>query len=88
MKPIATLQQAIQCFADADNCLQFMVERRWPDGAVKCPTCGSGSVSFIKSRRLWECKSDHARRQFSVKVGTVMEDSPLPLSVWLPAMWM
>lgn len=74
-------------FANPDNCLNFMVERRWPDG-VECPTCGSKDVRFNPTRRLWECKQKHAKRQFSVKVGTIFEDSALPLDKWLIAMWM
>jgi transposase-like protein len=82
-----TLQQAIVYFADADNCLKFMVERRWPNG-VTCPTCGRADVRFISTRRMWECKEKHARKQFSVKIGTIFEDSALPLDKWLVAMWM
>jgi transposase-like protein len=82
-----TLQQAIVYFADADNCLKFMVERRWPNG-VSCPTCGRNDVRFISTRRMWECKEKHARKQFSVKIGTIFEDSALPLDKWLIAMWM
>jgi transposase-like protein len=82
-----TLQQAIIYFADPDNCLNFMVERRWPNG-VTCPTCGSAEVRFLATRRLWECKSKHARKQFSAKIGTIFEDSALPLDKWLIAMWM
>jgi hypothetical protein len=65
-----------------------MVGFRWPDGVVKCPTCGSEKVSFLKSRRLWECSEKHAKRQFSVKVGTIMEDSAIGLDKWLVAMWL
>jgi len=83
-----TLQQAIVYFADRDNCLKFMVERRWPDGIVKCPTCGSENVSFLSSRRLWQCKTRHPKAQFSIKVGTIFEDSPIGLDKWLMAMWM
>jgi len=83
-----TLQEAIVYFADPDNCLNYLVERRWPDGVVKCPTCGSANVAFVPSRRLWQCKTRHDRCQFSVKVGTIFEDSPLSLSKWLAAMWM
>jgi transposase-like protein len=82
-----TLQQAIIHFADPDNCLKFMVARRWPNG-VECPTCGSDEVRFISTRRMWECKSQHSRKQFSVKIGTIFEDSALPLDKWLIAMWM
>jgi len=87
MKKPKTLQQAILYFADPDNCLNFMVERRWPAGVV-CPTCASKEVRFIASRRLWECKNEHPRKQFSVKVGTIFEDSALPLDKWLIAIWM
>ncbi len=82
-----TLQQAIVYFADPDNCLKFMVARRWPNG-VTCPACESKEVRFISTRRMWECKSQHARKQFSVKIGTIFEDSALPLDKWLIAMWM
>ena len=82
-----TLQQAIKHFANPDNCLAFMVERRWPDG-VECPTCGSKDVRFISTRRLWECKTKHPKRQFSAKIGTIFEDSALPLDKWLIAVWM
>jgi transposase-like protein len=82
-----TLQQAIKHFADPDNCLNFIVSRRWPNG-VECPTCGRKDVRFISTRRMWECKEKHARKQFSVKIGTIFEDSALPLDKWLVAMWM
>jgi transposase-like protein len=83
-----TLQQAIVHFANPDNCIAYMVGRRWPDGVVKCPTCGSDKVTFIAKRRVWQCKTRHAKCQFSVKVGTIMEDSPIPLDKWLMVMWM
>jgi len=82
-----TLSEAIQYFADPDKCLQYVVERRWPNG-VSCPTCGSKDIRFISTRRIWECKRKHTRKQFSVKVGTILEDSPLGLDKWLPAVWM
>jgi transposase-like protein len=82
-----TLQQAIIYFSNPDNCFNFMVERRWPNG-VTCPTCGATDVRFISTRRMWECKNKHARKQFSVKIGTIFEDSALPLDKWLIAMWM
>jgi transposase-like protein len=87
MKKPKTLQQAILYFANPDNCLAFMVARRWPNG-VECPTCGRKDVRFISTRRMWECKAEHARKQFSCKVGTIFEDSALPLDKWLIAIWM
>jgi len=88
MKKPRTLQQAILHFADADNCLNFMVKVRWPDGVVLCPTCGRNDVVFLKNQRKWQCKSVHDHRQFSAKVGTIFEDSALPLDKWLVAIWM
>ena len=83
-----TLMEAIRYFADPDVCLDFVAKLRWADGAATCPTCGSKEVRFMASRRVWQCKERHARRQFSVKVGTIFEDSPLPLDKWLAAVWM
>jgi len=87
MKKPKTLQQAVIYFANPDNWLNFMVARRWPNG-VECPTCRSKDVRFIATRRMWECKSQHRRKQFSVKVGTIFEDSAIPLDKWLIAIWM
>jgi transposase-like protein len=84
---INTLQEAILHFSDPDNCLNYLVARRWPKGVV-CPTCGSKAVSFIPSRRVWQCKTRHSKCQFSVKVGTIFEDSPIGLDKWLTAMWL
>lgn len=81
-----TLQEAIIYFANADNCIQYMVAHRWPNGVV-CPVCGRADVTFLKTQRKWQCKSAHAKRQFSAKVGTIFEDSPLGLDKWLPAVW-
>jgi len=83
-----TLHEAIIYFADADNCLNYLATRRWKDGVVVCPTCGSNNVSFLKSRRLWQCKTRHPKAQFSIKVGTIFEDSAIGLDKWLTAMWL
>jgi transposase-like protein len=88
MKGPKTLQEAIIHFSDYDNCLEFMVLHRWPDGVITCPTCGRKDVSFLATQKKWQCKSAHAKRQFSAKVGTIFEDSPLPLEKWLPAVWL
>jgi len=82
-----TLQQAIVHFADPDNCIRYLAECRWPDGVV-CPTCGRSDVSYVAKRRVWQCKTRHPKAQFTVKVGTVMEDSPIGLDKWLTALWM
>src|SRR6266571_6922242 len=82
-----TLQQAIVYFSNPDNCIAYLVARRWPDG-VTCPTCGSGNVGYLASRRLFQCKTRHAKSQFSIKVGTIFEDSAISLDKWLCAMWL
>jgi transposase-like protein len=87
MQEPKTLQQAIQYFTDADNCLNYLKARRWRSG-VSCPTCGRTDVAFVPSRRLWQCKTRHPKAQFSIKTGTVLEDSPLGLDKWLPVMWL
>lgn len=88
MNEPTTLVEAICYFADPDVCLDFVVKLRWPDGIVTCPTCGRDDARFIPTRRIWECRSNHARRQFSVKIGTIFEDSPIGLDKWLAAIWM
>ncbi len=87
VKQIKTLQDAVIYFSDADNALDYMANKLWPEG-VTCPTCGRKDVVFLKNQRKWQCKSVHPKRQFSAKVGTIFEDSPIPLEKWLPVMWM
>lgn len=82
-----TLMEAVRYFADPDVALRHMVDLRWPNG-VECPTCGRKDVRWIATRRLWECKEKHPRKQFSAKVGTIFEDSALPLDKWFVAIWM
>lgn len=82
-----TLQEAILYFADETRCHEFVARLRWTNGHV-CPHCGSQRVSFLANQRRFQCSSRHANRQFSVKVGTIFEDSPIPLSKWLPAVWL
>jgi transposase-like protein len=84
-----SLQEAILYFSDPDRCIEYLAIRRWPDGVVICPNCGSDSVSaFNKTRRTWKCSSHHAKREFSIKVGTMMEDSAIGLDKWLAATWL
>jgi transposase-like protein len=83
-----TLQEAIVYFSNTDNCLKYVQTWRWPDGIVICPTCGSKKVKFLENQKRWQCGSHHLKRQFSVKVGTIFEDSPLHLDKWLVAMWL
>jgi transposase-like protein len=80
-----TLKEAITYFADPDRALAFMAQLRWPNGAV-CLHCGAESPMFLSTRRIWKCRK--CRKQFSVKLGTIFEDSPLGLDKWLPAIWL
>jgi transposase-like protein len=82
-----TLTEAILHFSDPDVALSTMVELRWPNG-VTCPECGRTDVRFIATRRMWECKGSHVRKQFTAKRGTIFEDSPLGLDKWFCAIWM
>ncbi|MGB8770952.1 MAG: IS1595 family transposase [Candidatus Korobacteraceae bacterium] len=88
MKSSKTLQQAIQFFSDPENCREFMISVRWPDGVVRCPHCDGENVTFLAKAHLYKCNAKHERQKFSLKVGTVMEDSALPLEKWLPALWL
>jgi transposase-like protein len=83
-----TLLGAVTYFSDQNRALGFMKSIRWPDGVVKCPHCGSKEVTFLANARLWKCKTAHPKQKFSVKVGTVFEDSPIGLDKWLPAVWL
>lgn len=83
-----TLQQAIIFFADPDNCQDLMIAMRWPDGKAACPRCGSENISYLEKARLYKCYAKHEKAKFSLKVGTIFEDSPLGLDKWLMAMWL
>jgi len=80
-----TLIEAIRYFSDVDVCTDYFATVRWPDGPF-CPRCGCTEYSYIKTRRVWKCKG--CKKQYSVKVGTIFENSPLPLTKWLPAVWL
>jgi len=88
METPKTLQAAIQHFSDYDNCREFMIGVRWLDGKVRCPHCNSEKVTYLAKARLYRCYEDHPKQKFSLKVGTVFEDSPIPLEKWLPAVWL
>src|SRR5829696_7831155 len=80
-----TLLQAVKYFSDLDTALGCMVAIRWPDG-ISCPRCESIEHSFVRTRRIWICKG--CKKHFSVKLGTIMEDSPIGLDKWLSAIWL
>src|SRR5216684_4055598 len=80
-----TLQEAIQYFSDEQVCIDELAKMRWPKG-VECPACSAKEPYWIKTQKRWKCRD--CRRQFSVKLGTIFEDSPISLQKWLPAMWL
>jgi len=82
-----SLIEAVRYFADPDVCLEFMVAVRFPDGVV-CQVCGAKDPAFLANQRVWQCKNKHEHRQFTIKKNSIMEDSPLPLQKWLPAIWL
>jgi len=83
-----TLLEAVKFFAVSQNCIAYLSAKRWPNGIVVCPTCGSTKVSFLEKQQRWQCSARHPKRQFSIKVGTIMEDSPIGLDKWLPVVWL
>jgi len=85
METPSDLRNAIVYFNDVEHCREFMVELRWPDGKVKCPRCGSEHILWIAKERVWKCYGKHDHAKFSLKTGTIFEDSPIALEKWLPA---
>src|SRR5579863_9325887 len=88
MESPRTLQDAILHFRDYGNCRQFMMEVRWPDGVVRCPHCGSEHVIYLENAQIWKCYGKHDKPRFSLKTGTIFEDSPISLDKWLAAVWL
>jgi transposase-like protein len=82
-----SLQEAVIYFADPKNCREYVWARRWPNG-VSCPTCACKDVIFLVKQNRWQCRNKHSQRQFSLKTGTIYEDSPLGLDKWLVATWL
>jgi len=85
---VKTLQQAIKHFSDPENCRKFMVFMRWPDGVPRCPYCDSTKLTWMPNANQYRCYGQHKKQKFSLKVGTVFEDSPIGLDKWLPAAWL
>jgi transposase-like protein len=81
-----TLQEAVKYFSDDLLCVNFVASLRWENGVAVCPHCGNDKTSFISTRKIWKCKA--CKKQFSVKVGSIFEDSPIGLDKWLVAIWL
>jgi transposase-like protein len=82
-----SLQDAVVYFSDPVNCRDYLVARRWPNGVI-CPTCGCKEVAFLANQNRWWCPIKHPKQQFSLKTGTIYEESPLGLDKWLVATWL
>jgi transposase-like protein len=82
-----TLIEAVEYFSDAKTCFETMLPVKWPSGEITCPRCGFADVYVIRTRSMLQCKEKTCKKQFSVKVGTIFEDSPLPLQKWFVAVW-
>jgi transposase-like protein len=80
-----SLMEAVKYFSDPIVCLETIAAVKWPHGPV-CPKCNSKRLSFLKTRLMWKCLD--CKKQFSVKIGTIFEDSPIGLDKWIMAMWM
>lgn len=83
-----TLQEAVIYFSDAKRCNDFIISVRWPDGKVRCPLCDSTHIVYLEKQNRWKCYGKHPKAQFSLKVGTIFEDSALGLDKWLVAVWL
>ena len=88
MESQLTFLQAVKFFSESENCRKFMVDLRWPDGKVTCPRCGADRVTYLDKARVWKCYGKHESPKFSLKTGTIFEDSPIGLDKWLPVVWL
>ena len=84
MEQVKTLQQAIIHFSSFENCKAFMVALRWNNGVVKCSRCGGDKLTWLEKARVWKCYAKHPSPMFTLKTGTIFEDSPIALEKWLP----
>lgn len=83
-----TMLEAVRFFGEFEHCRTFMVAARWSGGVVRCPRCDSDHVTYLEKARVWKCYGKHDRPKFSLKVGTIFEDSSIPLEKWLPVVWL
>jgi transposase-like protein len=83
-----TLLEAITFFSNYENCRKFMISIRWADGVVRCPYCDATKLTYLEKARVYRCYGKHAKQKFSLKVGTIFEDSAIGLEKWLPAAWL
>ena len=83
-----TLQEAVKAFADEQLCIDLLAAMRWSDGKATCPKCNQSNIHYMASRKKWQCKTKDCKRQFTIKTGTIFEDSAISLEKWLMSMWL
>ncbi len=83
-----TLLEIVRHFSDEKTCVEFIAQLKWVDGKPYCPKCGSDNCIGLSTRPIYKCREKGCKKQFSVKVGTIFENSPIPLTKWIPALWM
>jgi transposase-like protein len=88
METPKTLLEAINFFSEYENCRQFMIQIRWADGVVRCPYCDATKLTYLENARVYRCYGKHPKQKFSLKIGTIFEDSAIGLEKWLPAAWL
>lgn len=88
METPKTLLEAVNFFSVYENCRQFMIAIRWADGIVRCPYCDATKLTYLEKARVYRCYGNHPKQKFSLKIGTIFEDSAIGLEKWLPAAWL
>jgi transposase-like protein len=86
MRSPQSLLEATRLFSNPDTAHAYLRDLRWPDGVIPCPNCAGTGHYYLANQRRWKCKI--CKKQFSVKVGTIFEDSPLGLDKWLIGTWL
>ncbi len=84
-QPFETLFQMMAAFPDEQAAIDHFTAIRWRDGAY-CPLCGSTKVYHFSDQRTHKCGD--CRKRFSIKVGTIFEDSKIELRKWMMAIWL
>ncbi|MEO6911944.1 MAG: IS1595 family transposase [Edaphobacter sp.] len=82
------LLEAVRYFSDPQVCIDTVASMRWEDGEPECPKCMSKNILWLANQKRWKCRAKGCAKQFSVKVNTIFEDSPIGLDKWLVAMWL
>jgi transposase-like protein len=88
MEDLKSLTAAIRFFADPMHCVDTVAMMRWPEGKPVCPMCGCTEFYWLAKQMRWKCRNGKCGKQYSVKVGTIFEESAIKLDKWLIAVWL